>query len=207
MHAEIGETKIPLTEPPCRCRHTYAAHPNGGRCLANIPIEPTFQITPDAPTTYSADEVRACGCDAFVAAPMLSLDVASGKVAKIQEPVAACEDCGLPYVEFLIDVVLPDADWLAIHPVGLDGLLCAKCIARRAAYFTSIVIFARLVSADDHERFRAEKNTPFGSAAKLADAISAALAHGDSTHIGTVREGLADAANAYRRQLLEPATR
>jgi hypothetical protein len=35
----------------------------------------------------------------------------------------------------------------------------------------------------------------------FADAISKALAHGDRTHLGTVRAGLANAVNGYRRHI------
>ena len=43
-----------------------------------------------------------------------------------------CLDCSLPYVKFGLDTTLPNDHWLAIHPEGLHGLLCANCIARRA---------------------------------------------------------------------------
>lgn len=46
---------------------------------------------------------------------------------------AACLDCGLPYADFPLDLNLPRAQWLAIHPEGENGLLCAACIVRRAA--------------------------------------------------------------------------
>jgi hypothetical protein len=45
---------------------------------------------------------------------------------------AACLDCGLPYTDFPLDVVLPRAQWLAIHPQE-HGVLCAACIVKRAA--------------------------------------------------------------------------
>lgn len=44
-----------------------------------------------------------------------------------------CSDCGLPYVEFPLDVSLPDEQWTAIHPEGSGGVLCAQCIAHRAS--------------------------------------------------------------------------
>jgi hypothetical protein len=43
-----------------------------------------------------------------------------------------CLDCGLPYSQFPLDVVLPRAQWLAIHP-DEHGVLCAGCIVKRAA--------------------------------------------------------------------------
>lgn len=44
--------------------------------------------------------------------------------------VAACMDCGLPYERFPLDVLLPRAQWLRIHP-DEGGLLCAACIVQR----------------------------------------------------------------------------
>ena len=48
-------------------------------------------------------------------------------------PPARCLDCGLPYSCFPLDVTLPDDQWLAIHPEGFNGLLCAQCIVARAS--------------------------------------------------------------------------
>ncbi len=45
---------------------------------------------------------------------------------------AKCLDCGLDYADFGIDVLLPRHQWLLIHPDD-GGLLCARCIALRAA--------------------------------------------------------------------------
>lgn len=44
----------------------------------------------------------------------------------------ACLDCGLPYSEFQLDLLLPRAQWLEIHPAE-HGLLCAQCMVRRAS--------------------------------------------------------------------------
>lgn len=44
---------------------------------------------------------------------------------------AKCLDCGKPYGEFGLDMVLSDEQWLMLHPEK-DGLLCACCIVRRA---------------------------------------------------------------------------
>lgn len=51
---------------------------------------------------------------------------------------AACIDCGRAYSEFGVDLTLPDDQWKLIHP-GDDGLLCASCIARRAAQLPGII--------------------------------------------------------------------
>lgn len=45
---------------------------------------------------------------------------------------AVCLDCGLPYADFPLDVILPRPQWLEIHP-DESGLLCASCIVKRAA--------------------------------------------------------------------------
>ncbi len=43
-----------------------------------------------------------------------------------------CEDCGTPYKDLGLDMVLPDELWLMIHPEGMGGILCASCIVKRA---------------------------------------------------------------------------
>lgn len=45
---------------------------------------------------------------------------------------AACLDCGLPYEDFPLDLLLPRAQWLEIHPDD-GGLLCAQCMVKRAS--------------------------------------------------------------------------
>lgn len=52
---------------------------------------------------------------------------------------AECEDCGLPYESFMLDVTLPDEQWFAIHPSGKSGLLCARCIVARASKLSNVV--------------------------------------------------------------------
>lgn len=54
---------------------------------------------------------------------------------------AACNDCGLHYEDFPIDVVLPDDEWAEICPEG--GVLCAQCIARRASRLRDVVAVIR----------------------------------------------------------------
>ena len=44
--------------------------------------------------------------------------------------MTCCLDCGLPYDQFPLDVVLPRAQWLRICPQD-SGVLCAACIVRR----------------------------------------------------------------------------
>lgn len=45
---------------------------------------------------------------------------------------AACDLCGLPYAEFGLDATLPNNQW-ELLACGAPLLLCANCIARRAA--------------------------------------------------------------------------
>lgn len=52
---------------------------------------------------------------------------------------AKCLDCGMPYGDFGLDVVLPDDQWLMIHPEK-DGLLCASCIVKRASKLPTAII-------------------------------------------------------------------
>lgn len=52
-------------------------------------------------------------------------------------------DCDLPYKDFPLDVVLPDMQWLMIHPDD-GGVLCAQCIVTRASKIKGVtVIYAR----------------------------------------------------------------
>ena len=57
---------------------------------------------------------------------------------------ACCGDCGLPYAEFPLDVVLPDSQWATI--IGRTdggGILCARCIVVRGAKIQGVTV-ARL---------------------------------------------------------------
>ena len=48
-----------------------------------------------------------------------------------------CLDCGTPYSELGLDLMLPDDQWLLIHPDGMGGILCASCIVKRAEKLTN----------------------------------------------------------------------
>lgn len=51
-----------------------------------------------------------------------------------EKELAACEDCGLPYGEFPLDVVIPGEQWEQLTGyVEGEGLLCPTCIVKRAA--------------------------------------------------------------------------
>ncbi len=58
---------------------------------------------------------------------------------------AWCDDCGLSYDEFQLDVVLPNDQWEMIsgHSDG-GGLLCAKCIVERGSKLSWVTV-AKLV--------------------------------------------------------------
>ena len=45
--------------------------------------------------------------------------------------MVSCADCGLPYEQMGIDLVLPDQQWRVLFPEE-RGLLCANCICLRA---------------------------------------------------------------------------
>lgn len=71
-------------------------------------------------------------------------------------PPAACLDCGLPYEDFPLDVVLPRAQWLRIHP-DEHGLLCAKCIVARAAKVLGVVCVLAILEIAPHEARKLER--------------------------------------------------
>jgi hypothetical protein len=59
--------------------------------------------------------------------------------------IVKCLDCGTPYSEFGLDLVLSDKQWLMIHPEGLHGILCANCIVKRAEKLKgATVVFASI---------------------------------------------------------------
>lgn len=61
-----------------------------------------------------------------------------------------CLDCGLPYATFPLDVLLPRAQWLAIHPEGDDGVLCASCIVARASKIPGATVVHAVVEIAPH---------------------------------------------------------
>lgn len=54
------------------------------------------------------------------------------------QPPAVCLDCGRPYEQFELDMLLPRWQWLLIHPTD-HGLLCAACIVTRASKISGCV--------------------------------------------------------------------
>ena len=51
---------------------------------------------------------------------------------------ARCLDCGKPYEDFPLDVVLPDDQWERVCPEG--GVLCAACLVKRAANLPRVLV-------------------------------------------------------------------
>jgi transcriptional regulator with XRE-family HTH domain len=52
-----------------------------------------------------------------------------------------CMDCGMSYLDFGLDVALPDEQWALVS--GRDdgsGILCAACIVKRAAKLPGITV-------------------------------------------------------------------
>lgn len=66
----------------------------------------------------------------------------------MSRPPLRCEDCGLLYRDFPLDLVLPDNEWLAIHPAGEGGVLCANCICGRARQLGVTVVHGRFEFAE-----------------------------------------------------------
>src|SRR5688572_18140783 len=64
-------------------------------------------------------------------------------------PPAVCLDCGMPYSEFPLDVLLPRPQWLEIHP-DENGLLCAACIVRRCARIPGVTACHLIVEIAPH---------------------------------------------------------
>ena len=64
--------------------------------------------------------------------------------------MCSCEDCGLPYKEFGLDMTLPNDQWLMIHPDGYGGLLCATCIARRADKIQGTIAVRAIIELVKH---------------------------------------------------------
>jgi hypothetical protein len=58
---------------------------------------------------------------------------------------AKCFDCGKPYGEFNMDMVLPHGQWKLIAPIDGDGLLCAQCIINRASKLPGAIVVHAII--------------------------------------------------------------
>lgn len=63
----------------------------------------------------------------------------------------SCMDCGIPYSEMGLDLVLPDQQWRVLVPEG--GIVCANCICKRAERIGGTVVLAWIdnVNYDEHK--------------------------------------------------------
>lgn len=57
---------------------------------------------------------------------------------------AKCLDCGKPYGDFGLDMLLPNEQWILIHPEK-DGLLCACCIVKRASKLPTAIVVKAII--------------------------------------------------------------
>lgn len=64
----------------------------------------------------------------------------AAEAADSNDRTLRCRDCGKPYSEFPLDVVLPDDQWAIIHPEGEGGFLCAGCIVVRGQKFPHVTV-------------------------------------------------------------------
>ena len=55
-----------------------------------------------------------------------------------------CMDCTKLYIEFPLDMVLPDEQWALIHN-SPGGVLCANCIVKRAAKLHGAVVVRAVI--------------------------------------------------------------
>ena len=58
--------------------------------------------------------------------------------------MASCMDCRMPYHQHGLDITLSDAQWRLIH-VSSGGLLCGRCLARRAALLPGAVAIRAVI--------------------------------------------------------------
>ena len=55
-----------------------------------------------------------------------------------------CLDCGKPYEDFKMDMVLPHSQWRLIHP-DERGVLCANCIVNRASKIKGAIVIHAII--------------------------------------------------------------
>lgn len=70
---------------------------------------------------------------------------------------AQCADCRMPYEDFKLDTVLSDDQWAMINPEGIGIILCANCIAKRAAKVPGVIVLsARFRMSDEYKKLQPE---------------------------------------------------
>lgn len=59
---------------------------------------------------------------------------------RIPSAIGDCEDCGLLYQDFPMDITIPDSQWIELTGyVNKEGILCGWCIIKRAANLNKYV--------------------------------------------------------------------
>lgn len=118
------------------CCHIYR-NEGGVQCICTLPKfhADSMNATPHSgPTLLHMDAGRDVVCHSEendLNATQVFADV-NCPHCLLQMKDACCLDCGLPYSDFPLDLLLPRSQWLEIHPED-GGLLCAACIVRRIA--------------------------------------------------------------------------
>lgn len=65
-----------------------------------------------------------------------------------------CADCGLPYKNMGVDLVLPDHQWNALVSKG-ETILCPNCICQRARKYGGTVVMAWIDHLDYRKVYKA----------------------------------------------------
>jgi hypothetical protein len=74
-------------------------------------------------------------------------------------------DCGVPYDECMaLDMTLPRAQWLMIHPED-GGKLCANCMIRRARKLPGAINLTALFAFNAD--FKSDTDTPYWTVTRL----------------------------------------
>lgn len=76
------------------------------------------------------------------------------KETNVSDTKLRCLDCGLPYNQFGLDMVLPDQQWQVICPE--DSILCANCISKRASKLGGSVLLSWVDSLNYELAYRKE---------------------------------------------------
>lgn len=132
---EMRDTNcIPASEPPRYFRSPCLCAPEMPGCWQRETKPP--ERTPAEERAFNfAEQVKhlaACHNGRLREAENKRLQEAAARLRGEAPPPAECLDCGMAYEDFPMDVILPRAQWLEIHP-DEHGLLCAGCIVARAS--------------------------------------------------------------------------
>lgn len=71
------------------------------------------------------------------------------------EKLLCCHDCGIPYRDLGVDLVLPDQQWKKLFPENY-GVLCANCICKRAEKLKGTAILAWINNVDYSTEYNGE---------------------------------------------------